>query len=531
MAAENLGEWVLSDGNIKDRHGTVIDIASMKIDDFIKNPVINLHHDQRKPVGYCENIRKEGNKLLATLHIDPEASTDAAEAYRLIKAGALRAMSIEFIGQCAKGICRGVELICAALVSVPSNPGSLLQRSADDTARLITIQQPLDDTSMTDTATPEAPKTTERNVISETPSSAAVHTREKQPYNITRAMAAVAQQRNLDGLEAEVDQEYRHLQKWRNFSSASLVVPEQVFGIGTRANSALSGENLAPLTGEQHLTQLFSKVGSAVENELLSERVGAKVITGLTESSVLIPRQTDKLTASHVGLDADLTDAGDAPFDNVELKPRKVGALNTLNLSSILAMHPAVGNDFIANALGSALAEEVSRAFVSGDNGTTAAEPDGLISLSTNTSQTLVPATNAIATFDAIKQSFINYAGINAPAALWLIRHELLDALKTEPAFTGSSDSVASALGIPSGMLSGYPVMPTTAIPASVATPGYFGAMSTMIHGIWRGVEVTVNPWASAVFAKGGTLIRVTMLHDIGAVDPNLIRRFSADLS
>ena len=79
---------------------------------------------------------------------------------------------------------------------------------------------------------------------------------------------------------------------------------------------------------------------------------GVRTITGLTEDTVRIPRQTAMMSAAYAAMDTDLQASDDPAFSNVDLKPRLVGSVTELALSAVLAQHPRIGTDYIGNELG-----------------------------------------------------------------------------------------------------------------------------------------------------------------------------------
>ena len=56
---------------------------------------------------------------------------------------------------------------------------------------------------------------------------------------------------------------------------------------------------------------------------------------------------------------------------------------------------------------------------------------------------------------------------------------------------------------------------------------GYLGLFDYMVHGIWQGIDVSLNPYADSVFKKKATLLRVSMMHDYQIIDPKRIRKLS----
>lgn len=130
--------FVLSDESVN-ADGFRVLTGGIKLEDFLRNPVILGFHDREKPpIGRWENVRKEGGKLLADAVFDmndPEAVLIAKK----IEDGYLSATSIAFTGakvtKDSRYIMAGqkrptvVECVLeeASIVSVPSNRNALIQ--------------------------------------------------------------------------------------------------------------------------------------------------------------------------------------------------------------------------------------------------------------------------------------------------------------------------------------------------------------------------------------------------------------------
>lgn len=127
------GTFVLSNQAV-DRDGDIILADGWDLRNFKANPIALWQHDHRAPVGRWENLRIDGDRLLADLQL---ASTNLAKmAKQLIADGVLRAVSVGFRPQEVeprdedaphKGfLIKSAELLEASLVSVGSNPEALL---------------------------------------------------------------------------------------------------------------------------------------------------------------------------------------------------------------------------------------------------------------------------------------------------------------------------------------------------------------------------------------------------------------------
>lgn len=132
-------------GETKDRHGTVIDLNTLKTDNFKKNPVLLYAHEDRSiPVGKVKDFWKEGKSMYARVEVDGHTEFEELLIKKL-NAGSLNACSIGFSPQDAtmerkkddeKGeyiLVKGAELIELSIASIGSNPDALvLKRSLEE---------------------------------------------------------------------------------------------------------------------------------------------------------------------------------------------------------------------------------------------------------------------------------------------------------------------------------------------------------------------------------------------------------------
>lgn len=223
------------------------------------------------------------------------------------------------------------------------------------------------------------------------------------------------------------------------------------------------------------------------------------------------------MSAGHVAIDTDLPDSSDPTFTNTTMTPKLVGSVAQLQLSAILAQHPRIGTDFIGSELRRALTQEVERVFLNGDNTTNAAEPDGLVNLADDTDSLALGVSTPIDDLNACIAAYVDYLQEWPNGVQWVLPLEYLQALETIPSFTGSQKDARMAF-----MDKGMNAVIGLNLPDNT---GFFGLFNYMVHGIWQGIDLSLNPYADSVFAKKATLLRVSMMHDYQIIDPKRIRQ------
>jgi phage head maturation protease len=151
--------FVASDETV-DRYGDIIRAGGWQLDNFKRNPVLLFGHNSREPPIGTADAWIEGKSLLADATFLPLGVSDFAdEIWRIVDAGALRAVSVGFLPSEFNGIYAeddpdhedwpiGIEFVAQELlelsvVPVPANPQALavarsLALSEATTRRLFT---------------------------------------------------------------------------------------------------------------------------------------------------------------------------------------------------------------------------------------------------------------------------------------------------------------------------------------------------------------------------------------------------------
>lgn len=152
--------FVASDESV-DRYGDIILADGWQLENFRRNPTFLFMHNYTLPLGTVSKIGVEGKRLMATVKFAAAGlSTRIDEAWRLAKAGILRAVSVgftvpddeswEYIRDDQNDQVTGIrflksELLELSLVSVPANPNALaVARALGVSERSIRSALPLD---------------------------------------------------------------------------------------------------------------------------------------------------------------------------------------------------------------------------------------------------------------------------------------------------------------------------------------------------------------------------------------------------
>ena len=118
-----------------DRSGESVDQKGWNLANYMANPVVLWGHDYYAlPIGVCDSIVQEGNKLIAKGRFAPaEANPFAQQVRRLYDAKIVRATSVGFIVNEMEGnIITQAELLEFSFVPVPANPYALSLRQVKE---------------------------------------------------------------------------------------------------------------------------------------------------------------------------------------------------------------------------------------------------------------------------------------------------------------------------------------------------------------------------------------------------------------
>lgn len=259
---------------------------------------------------------------------------------------------------------------------------------------------------------------------------------------------------------------------------------------------------------------------------IVLEKLGARVLNGLTGSPVLIPKLSGGATAFDVAENAAKT-ATDQTFQELNLVPTEVAAATIYSKRMALLSNPSVDN-LINEDLMLALAERID---LLGFTGTGAAsQPVGIINVAgvgtytldadvgngavpipvdVDDSQLVLQEANAFRgnlgwassprTFNTFKKMRDESGGAGTDTGGWLFRQDIKE-----------------------GNLDGVKFEMTTQIPNNVVKGGsadtthlILGNYADLILAFWGGLELATSDQAEGTFLKNQIIIKASMLYDI----------------
>jgi len=340
-------------------------------------------------------------------------------------------------------------------------------------------------------------------------------------FNICRAIAGAIGEPGVDAsFEREISQEVAR-RSGRKFNG--IAVPDQVF-MQRRAfgdQVMLTGSEGSPgaawpLYPTQHRADLFI---DKLRSSIIVGRLGATILDNL-QGDQSIPKQTGSATAAWVAEDGALTDSALA-FDDVELKPKTVGAITSYSRRTLINANPSI-EQLVRNDLVNVIAAEIDRAALFGAGGV---EPLGVIHQSGVREIDLSngPTWTQVLMFIAsIDQSDAAIGGLGWAMSPW-------SAAKFRATTKLNDDGSGGFLMEGINDLGGYPVAISSAIPGAyfVDDPTsdspatiVFGAWSQMLVGYWSGTDILVNPYETEAFKRGRVMVRAMRDCDVAVRHP-----------
>jgi HK97 family phage major capsid protein len=314
--------------------------------------------------------------------------------------------------------------------------------------------------------------------------------RDLSRYSILRAVRNIVDNKPIDGLERECNDE---LAKKLDRQPQGFFVPDEVIA-RDRATRTHTAEVPADGGFTVGTTQLDSEFVTLLRNQAKVVGLGARYISGL-QGDVKIPRQLTGATAYWVSETGSIT-AGSGTFGQIVSKPRRIGTSVPYS-KQWLAQSSLAAEAFVTNDSDEAIAVELDRVAINGAGGK---EPLGILNLATGDRSTSVTFGGA-ATWAKYVEFWTNVATNNA--------------ILGSPAYLTTPASASKAMTIAKFSSTGFPIWDNDKIgvfradwsnqfPSSgTVNQVIFGDFSQVIYLEWAGRDVVVDPYSGK---KEGTV-------------------------
>lgn len=229
-----------------------------------------------------------------------------------------------------------------------------------------------------------------------------------------------------------------------------------------------------------------------LRNSLLMRTLGIRTMTGL-RGDVVIPKYKTGMTAGWVSENEALTKSGGS-FQNVEMKPKHVGALTELSRQLIQQSSPDI-NSLVTDDISFVMADALDQAILLGDG---VKEPLGILKTTGIQSGSL-----ADPTWESILKLSELLDVRNVDNAKYITNPTVMRVLRSTEKSQGTAQYLAT-----SNTIGDVDALVTN----QMADKGLLlGDFSQYVLGIWSEVDLLVNPYAESAYNKGNVLVRALM--------------------
>ena len=337
---------------------------------------------------------------------------------------------------------------------------------------------------------------------------------EFRSFSIVRAMAGAAGLPGVDaGREREISAEVQR-RSGRTFQGIAVPmaalsgpVERRVFTTALPAGGPGSNIIATDLLADQFIDRLRAA--------LVIRGLGARFLSGLT-GNVAVPRLKASATPAWIAENSALT-ASDPSVDQVALTPKHAGGLTEFSRNMLLQSSPDI-EQLVRGDLAAILAQALDQAAISGAGGATV--PRGILATSGIGSVAL--GTNGLAVgYDSIVDLMGATQDANAETA-----NAFLTNYKVRRTVQKLKDTTLNPIG-EDVVWQNTPRAYTTNVPSNLTKGSgtnlsaiIYGDFSQLLIGMWSELDILVNPYESAAYAKGNVQVRAMMTCDVAVRHP-----------
>ena len=313
-------------------------------------------------------------------------------------------------------------------------------------------------------------------------------------YSLSKALREMADRR-LSGLELETSQA---LSERSGLKPAGFFLPLDLPMPGARPQARAA---LDLTTGAGAISDVtVPRVIDFLRNRLLVMQLGATVLPNLS-GNLLLPKQSAIANATWVAAQASLGESSPV-IGQVPLSPKRVGTYVEYD-KALLHQSDLAIEQFLWNDLTVAVATKIDQTALNGSG--TGSEPEGIIPL--------VPAGNVVA------------LGANGAAPTWAAVAQTEGRVDTSNALMGSLHYVTTPKGRTAlkttvkdagsgrfiwddqtNQVNSYPAHATNQMPANLTKGSgtnlsalLFGDFTSVLVGLWGGLDLMVNPFSKDI--------------------------------
>lgn len=328
-----------------------------------------------------------------------------------------------------------------------------------------------------------------------------IHSEVKR-YSLLRALRLTLENRQLDGIEGEVNFELaKKSGKSPNGFYMPLDLPVNQYGL---LDTTTGAGAVKTVTDDSNFIDLL-------RNKTTVIGLGARMMNGLV-GTVRFPRQSGAGSAYWLSTDGvSAVTISNQTIDYVSLSQRSLAGYSTYT-RAFLHQTGIDAENFVRNDLAAVLGIELDRVVINGSG--SGQEPEGILQNSGVTT-VAIGANGGAPTFSTVVGLESAVAGYNADIGSL--------AYLTNAAGRGKLKTTAVASNYPRflydmGEVNGYPCAVSNNVPSNLTKGAsgtslsalIFGNWNDVLIGMWGGLDVVVNPYTNDVYGS----VRITLMQD-----------------
>jgi HK97 family phage major capsid protein len=342
-----------------------------------------------------------------------------------------------------------------------------------------------------------------------------VSQRDLSRYSISRALRCLLNNKAVDGLEGEIS---REMEKRTGQSAKGFYVYSAPSFAEARAARAAM-EQRADLTtstgvGGLNQTVLYSSFIELLRHKTLTDKLGVTFMAGLN-GKILIPRQATAASTYWLGEEGTPT-ASAQTLDQVTLNPNTVGCFTDIS-RQFINQTSMDAESFVRNDLAKIMALEIDRVAFAGTG--SSSQPTGVLNasgLTVNVAAADSGNGGALAWGDLVGlETTVAAADADTTNMVYVTNPKQRGKLKQ---VLRNSVAGASYIWDDENTINGYNAMASNQISSALTkgsgtglSPVILGDWSSMMIGLWGGLDVTVDPYSRSTAG----VVRIVALQDV----------------
>ena len=355
--------------------------------------------------------------------------------------------------------------------------------------------------------------------------------KEMRKFSLNKVVLAMAEGRNLDGLEKElVDESTKEVREIGGSTPKGVYLSSNILdALAYRKQEARTMNVGTPSAGGYFVpTEKLGFFDSLFPNSVL-DQLGVQRLTGLTAFTDL-PGFTTAVTSSWVTETGSQSPA-DATVVNRALSPKLLVGATNISRQLMIQTNNSIENYILGNIMKS-MYSALESAVINGDGSN---KPTGI--LTTSGISTVSMGTNGLApTLAKVLELVQTVQSANADVTngKFLLNPKLVAKLKQTVIDSGSGAMILAYnqyFGGIQNVIDGYPAFSTTNLPSNldkgtstgVCSSMVFGDFSQVVIGQFGGIELMIDTNSAAIARAGSIAITVNQYVDSALKQPSAI--------